>query len=136
MLNNVSLMGRLTKEPELRQTSGKGTYYCRFTLACQRDLSKDTTDFIDCVAWTKTAQLITSHFHKGERMTVVGLITTRTNENVKYTEILVQNVGFVEPKEKQAAPAQTEVVPVPPPPFDVPVTEEEQKALPFDVLGF
>lgn len=140
MLNNISLMGRMVKDPELKTTSGKGTYYTRFCIAVKRDIGEDKTDFIDCVAWTRTAEMICKHFKKGHRIIITGILTTSmTGEGDakrKYCEVLVQNVEFVEPKEEQKAPAQTEVVPVPPTPFDVPATEEEQKALPFDVLGF
>ena len=141
MLNSCNIMGRITKDLELKQTPQKGTYYVRFCIACPRDLQKDTTDFIDCIAWTKTAQFITQYFKKGDRIIVTGMLTTRMSgegkEARKYCEILVNNVQFVElaQHEAQQAPAQTTPTPTPPQVpdgFDNAPTE----GLPFDIIGF
>lgn len=74
MLNHITVMGRLTKDPELRYTQS-GTAVCSFTVAVDRDYqSKDSgekqTDFIDCVAWRTTGEFVSKYFSKG-RMTVV-----------------------------------------------------------------
>ena len=67
MINNVVLVGRLTAEPELKKTQN-GTSVCIFTLAVNRDFSKEgqqEADFIQCVAWKKTADYVTQYLHKG-----------------------------------------------------------------------
>lgn len=146
MLNNASVMGRITKDIELKQTTEKGTYYVQFCIACKRDIQKDTTDFIDCVAWTKTAQFISQYFKKGDRIIVTGMITTRitgTGENTrKYTEILVSNAQFVELRDNTQAQAQPTQAPAPTPPqvqtdaaqYDTGL-DQNTDALPFDI-GF
>ena len=79
MLNNVILMGRLTKDPEIRRTQS-GTAAASFTIACERDFSNNgekETDFIDCVAWKNTADFIGKYFTKGNMIAVNGRLTTR-----------------------------------------------------------
>ena len=80
MLNKGILMGRLTRDPELRHTQS-GTAVCSFTLAIDRD-RKDAngekqTDFIDCVAWNKQAEFVAQWFSKGMMAIVVGRIQSR-----------------------------------------------------------
>ena len=77
MLNKVILMGRLTKDPEQRQTPN-GTTVTRFSIAVNRRFAKDTTDFINCVAWKKTGEFISRYFSKGSMIAVVGSIQSRT----------------------------------------------------------
>ena len=81
MLNTVSLIGRLTKEPELRTTSS-GASVVTTCLAVQRDyVKKDEerqTDFIDCVGWNQIAELISKYLHKGSQIAVTGRLQTRT----------------------------------------------------------
>ena len=102
MLNNVVLMGRLTKTPEIRQTNS-GTEVTSFTLAIDRGYAKPgeekQTDFIDCTAWRGTAKFITSYFTKGQMIAVTGEIQTRNYEDKdgnkrKSTEVLVSNATF------------------------------------------
>ena len=72
MLNQITVMGRLTKEPELRTTGG-GTSVCSFTLAVDRDYGEDKqTDFIPVVAWKKTAEFVSKYFSKGRMACVAG----------------------------------------------------------------
>lgn len=102
MLNKTILMGRLTKDPELKTTQ-TGNAVCSFTIAVDRD-RKDAngnrhTDFINCVAWLKKAEFITKYFVKGQMMVVVGSIQTRSYEdrngnNRTATEIVVDEVSF------------------------------------------
>ena len=95
-MNNVNLIGRLTKDIELRQTeSGKAV--CSFCIAV--DGSKDLTYFIDCVAWEARAEKIAQYFHKGDKIGIAGMITTRsweTSEGAKRkaTEVLVNSFDF------------------------------------------
>ena len=79
MLNNIAIMGRLTREPEIRRTQS-GTAVASFTIACERDFSNNgekETDFIDCVAWKNTADFIGKYFTKGNMIAVNGRLTTR-----------------------------------------------------------
>ena len=70
-MNSITLLGRLTKDPELKY-SQKGTDYCRFTIAVARPFDKDVTDFINCVALNKTAEVIANYLRKGKRVAIQG----------------------------------------------------------------
>lgn len=103
-MNKVELIGRLTKDPELKTTNNQ-TQFCNFTLAVDRRF-KDANgqrqaDFINCVAWKQTATFVTKYFKKGNRLAVCGWIQTRTYEDqggVKQyvTEVVVDDAEFVE----------------------------------------
>ena len=79
-MNKVVLVGRLTKEPELRFTANKGTAVTRFTLAVNRDYKKEDgtqeADFINCIAYSKRAEVIAQYLTKGKRFSVAGSIRT------------------------------------------------------------
>ena len=75
-MNKVILIGRLTKDPELRYAAGNGTAVCRFTVAINRQFKKDETDFINCVAFGKTGETITQYLTKGRQIAVTGSIRT------------------------------------------------------------
>ena len=104
-MNKVILMGRLTKDPEIRYTQNN-TPVCNFTLAVDRRFSKDKqADFISCQAWQKTAEFISKYFQKGSMIAVVGRIQTRTwedNEGKKryITEVIVDEAYFTGSKSK------------------------------------
>lgn len=79
-MNKVILMGRLTRDPEMKQTS-TGLSVARLTIAVNRRFTKDgqqTADFIGCVAWRQTAEFICKYFRKGSMIAVVGNIQTRS----------------------------------------------------------
>lgn len=102
MLNHIDLMGRLTRIPELRKTS-KGASVASFTLAVERDYGEKKTDFIDCVAWKKTAEFIGSYFTKGQMMVVGGRLESRKYQDKSgdprtVWEVVVDNVYFGEPR--------------------------------------
>ena len=106
MLNKVILMGRLTADPELRRTQ-QNTAVTSFTLAVNRSFSRQgeqaQTDFIDCVAWTGTAEFISKWFKKGQLVAVAGRLQTRTWEDRqgqkrKSVEVNVEEAHFAEPK--------------------------------------
>ena len=83
-MNKVELVGRLTKDPEVKLTSNQ-TQFCNFTIAVDRRF-KDANgqrqaDFINCVAWRQTASFIGSYFHKGSKIAIVGSIQTRTYDD-------------------------------------------------------
>ena len=103
MINKVILMGRLTKDPELRYTNNK-TPVCSFTIAVNNGYGeKQQTDFINCVAWNKTAEFVTKYFTKGKMIIVIGRITTRSWETqdgkrAYATEVIANEVNFGESK--------------------------------------
>lgn len=109
MLNKGVLMGRLTRDPELRHTQS-GTAVCSFTLAIDRD-RKDAngekqTDFIDCVAWNKQAEFVAQWFSKGMMAIVVGRIQSRkwqdqNGNNRTAIEINCEDVSFGETKKNR-----------------------------------
>lgn len=99
MINTVVLTGRLTKDIELRRTTS-GKTCTSFTLAVNRN--KGETDFINCVAWDKVAELLERYTHKGFQIGVEGRIQTRNYDDrngkkVYVTEVLVNSISFLEP---------------------------------------
>ena len=103
--NKAILGGRLTADPELKQTQS-GTPVCTFNIAVNRKGNKDgqqQSDFISCVAWKERAELISKYFRKGSSICIVGEIQTRKwqdgNGNNRYaTEVIVNEVNFVDSK--------------------------------------
>lgn len=95
-MNCVTLIGRMTKDPELKYTStGKGN--TRFTLAVSRN--KDEADFINCVAWEKTGENIAEYFRKGSQIGVQGRLSVRSyeqnGENKWIAEVIVERFDFI-----------------------------------------
>ena len=104
MINNVTLTGRLTKDPDMKYTQN-GTAVTTFTLAVDRAFKNQNgereADFIMCQAWKKTAELIANSLRKGSLVGIVGRIQTRNYENqqgqrVYVTEIVVENFTLLE----------------------------------------
>lgn len=104
-MNNVILIGRLTKDPELKYANN-GTEIARFTVAVDRRYKKEeekTADFINCLAFGKTAEIIEKWFSKGNKIAITGRIQTGSYENkegqkVYTTDVIVESVEFVESK--------------------------------------
>lgn len=111
-MNNATLLGRLTRDPELKYTQS-GTAVTRITVAVDRGLSKEkrqvaqannqpTADFINCIGWGKTAELISNYFSKGNQIGIVGRIQTGSYEKngqmVYTTDVVINSVSFVESK--------------------------------------
>lgn len=106
MLNKAILMGRLVADPELRRTPNNNSV-TSFTLAVNRSFVRQgeqpQTDFIDVVAWGKTAEFVSRYFVKGQLVAVAGRIQTRTWEDKqgnkrKSVEVVAEEVHFAEPK--------------------------------------
>ena len=103
MINKAILMGRLTKDPELRHTSS-GTPVCSFSIAINNGYGENqTTDYINCVAWNKQAEFVKRNFSKGKMIIVIGRIQTRTWEGTDgkknyATEVVANEVSFGESK--------------------------------------
>lgn len=113
MLNHISIMGRLTRAPELRFTQSN-TPVCSFTLAVDRDRTDVNgvrdTDFIDCVAWRGTAEFVSKYFQKGSMAVVSGRLQIRewTDDNGnkrRNAEIVVDNIYFGEAKRSGSSEA-------------------------------
>lgn len=102
MLNQVILLGRLTRNPELKMTTS-GKEVVTFNLAVNRN--KDTADFITCVAWEKTARFISDYLKQGSLIVVQGSLQTRSYDRkdgtkALATEVIVSNIEFAEAKQK------------------------------------
>ena len=99
-MNKVILIGRLTKDPELRYAAGSGTAVCRFTLAVSRQFKKDETDFINCIAFNKQGEAIAQYVTKGRQLAVTGNIRTGSydgQDGIKRytTDVLVESFEFI-----------------------------------------
>ena len=115
MLNVAIIMGRLTRDPELRRTNS-GKPVASFTVAVDRDYAPEgqekETDFIDCVAWNGTAEFVEKYFKKGSMIVVNGRLqlrnwTDKEGNKRKTAEILASNVYFGESKKSQEGSNQT-----------------------------
>ena len=80
MFNQITIMGRLAKEPDMRRTRDDVTV-TSFTVAVERDFGEKATDFIDCVAWRHTAEFVEEYFHKGDQILVTGRLQSRKWED-------------------------------------------------------
>lgn len=110
MLNHISIMGRLTRDPELRRTNS-GTAVASFTLAVDRDFKSDggerETDFIECVAWKGTAEFASKYFAKGKMAIVAGRLqirgwTDKDGNKRKTAEVVADNVYFGDTKKEDS----------------------------------
>lgn len=104
MINNVVLVGRLTKDPDLKYTAS-GTAVSTFTLAVNRNFTNQSgnreADFINCVIWRKSAETLANYAKKGTLLGVIGRIQTRSYENqqgqrVYVTEVVAENFQLLE----------------------------------------
>ena len=103
MLNHITIMGRLTRDPELRRT-GSGVAVASFSLAVDRDFGKNDngereTDFIDCVAWRQTGEFVSKYFTKGRMAVVSGRLqirswTDKDGNKRRTAEVVADNVYF------------------------------------------
>ena len=116
MLNKVVLMGRLTKDPELRRT-GSGTAVTSFSLACDRDFKSQSgdkeTDFIGVVAWKNTAEFVSKYFSKGRMAVVEGRLqirdwTDKAGNKRTTAEVVADNVYFADSKRSESDDNQKE----------------------------
>ena len=109
-MNKVVLMGRLTRDPETRYTQGNNTAVCSFSLAVNRRVKQEgqpDADFINVVAWAKTAEFVGKYFTKGQQVAVIGRIQTRDYDNkegkkVFVTEVVAEEVYFADSKKEQS----------------------------------
>lgn len=127
MLNHIDIMGRMTRDPELRRT-GNGTAVASFTIACDRDFGeKKETDFIECVAWKHTAEFVSKYFSKGRMAVVSGRLqirkwTDKDGNKRNTAEVVADNVYFGD--SKSSTDSQ-------PPAQDFEMLEDDDAQLPF-----
>lgn len=137
MINDCTFIGRLTYDPEIK-TTPKGSVYTRFCIAVEKpNKDKDgnkSSDFIDCVAWGKKAESITSYVKKGNLVGINGRLETSTyeknGEKRKSFDILVVTIDFIGKVESKAQENDTE-----PPREQISMEEtvEDPVSLPFEV---
>lgn len=126
-MNNVILMGRLVRDPEIRYGQNNGKAVCRYTLAVDRyGSSQDgqNTDFIDIVAFDKNGEFAEKYFRKGMRILIQGRIQTgsyvnREGQKVKTTEVVIERQEFADGKESGYT-AKKATQPIGDPAFDIP----------------
>ena len=98
-MNHVTLIGRLTKDPELKYTQG-GKAFCKFSIAVTREFNREEADFIGCVAWDKRAETIAEYLRKGRRIAIQGRLNVRSyeqnGENKWITEVIVDKFDFID----------------------------------------
>ena len=105
MLNHIDIMGRLTKDPEMRRT-GSGVAVTSFTIACDRDFGQNgekETDFIDVTCWRNTAEFVSKYFTKGRMAVVSGRLqirkwTDKNGNERRSAEVVADNVYFGDAK--------------------------------------
>lgn len=123
-MNNISLFGRLTAEPELK-SSGENKYI-RFCIAVDRRSKEKKTDFIDCIVWNRLAEIMSTYVHKGNQITITGSLETSTydknGETRKSYVVRVNEFDFVSKAESKPDEHQFE------PNFDV-----KEGELPFNL---
>lgn len=134
MLNDVVLMGRMTRDPELRRTNS-GTAVASFSIACERDFKgqdgEKETDFFDVTAWRNTAEFICKYFCKGRMIIVAGRLQQRSwtdkDGNKRHTvEVVADNAYFGDSKSGDNRQAMPDM-PMP----ELPVLDDDDAALPF-----
>lgn len=114
-MNKVILMGRLTRDPDIKYTAGEeATCIARFTLAVDRRFKKDEADFIGCVAFGKTGEFIEKYVKKGTKLAITGRIQTgsyeKDGQKIYTTDVVVEEAEFAESKK-----AESETKPEPEP---------------------
>ena len=116
MLNKILIMGRLTRDPELRRT-GSGTAVTSFSLACDRDFKSQSgekeTDFIEVVAWKNTAEFVSKYFSKGRMAVVEGRLqirdwTDKAGNKRTTAEVVADSVYFADSKRSESNDNQKE----------------------------
>ena len=131
MLNKITIMGRLTKDVELRRT-GTGVAVASFTIACDRDFAdkqsgQKETDFFDVVAWRQTGEFVSKYFSKGRMIVVSGRLENRSwtdkdGNKRRTTEIIADNCYFGDSKSESTTSDSQD---------SFPVMSGEDEGLPF-----
>lgn len=154
-MNKVVLIGRFTKDPEVKQTPSNLSV-CSFTIAVDRKFKdKDgnrQADFINIVAWRQLADIIGQYFHKGSKIGITGFLQSRNYEDQNgnkrtVTEVVAEDIDFLDQKQKQEE-QEEEIRPIPPMPkmtgeveaaimqSEADAADAEEVSLPFDIYGY
>ena len=138
-LNHITIMGRLTRDPELRRT-GNGIAVTSFTLAVDRDFAdknsgEKETDFIDCVAWRSTGEFVSKYFSNGSMAVVSGKLqirnwTDKDGNKRRSAEVIADNVYFGDSKKSDSYTAGNSNSPSAPVQDFAPIDDEDSQ-LPF-----
>ena len=137
-MNKVILMGRLTRDPEVRYTQTSNTLVASFSLAVNRRFVRQgeerQADFINCVAWNKTGEFVSKYFKKGQQVGVIGRLQTRTwddDQGQKHyiTEVVAEEAYFADSKRDGAVENTFGSIPMPTPDSDFEVSSGDD--LPF-----
>ena len=133
-MNKVILMGRLTRDPDIRYSQGADTMcVARYTLAVDRRFKKEgeqSADFISCVAFAKQGEFAERYLHQGTKIVIEGRIqtgsyTNKEGQKVYTTDVVVESSEFAESKASASNESQ--------PQYDVPQPVDEEDELPFDI---
>ena len=112
-MNRCEIIGRLTKDIDLRYTTKEQTAITRFTLAVDRRKKDAGADFIPCIAFGKTAEFLERYVKKGHKIAVTGRIQTgsfeKNGQKVYTTDVIIEDVEFLEPKPKVEPQAETQM---------------------------
>ena len=142
MLNHITIMGRLTRDPELRRT-GSGIAVTSFSLAVDRDFAdkqsgEKETDFIECVAWRSTGEFVSKYFTKGRMAVVSGRLqirswTDKDGNKRRTAEVVADNVYFGDSKRDgdTTAPSMQYEYSAPAAPSDFEMLQDDDAKLPF-----
>lgn len=144
MFNHIAILGRLTRDPEYR-TTGSGLSVANFSVAVDRDFpgpsGEKETDFIDCVAWRKTAEFVTKYMKKGSMVVVSGRLqirswTDKDGGKRRTAEIVADSVYFAEGKRtadsaEAPTPAPSYHAPIVPSGADFALLDDDDAQLPF-----
>lgn len=140
MLNRIAIMGRLTRDPELRRT-GSGAAVASFTVAVGRDFADKSTgeretDFIDCVAWRSTGEFVSKYFQKGSMTVVSGRLqirswTDKNGDKRRTAEVVADSVYFGSTKRETGPEAAPDYVPPQQVDGDYALLEDDDRQLPF-----
>ena len=137
-MNKVILLGRLTKDPDLKFAPGTGVAVCKFTVAIDRVGKKGETDFINCVAFNRNGEFAEKYLKKGMKIAVVGRLQTGSYKNkdgqtIYTTDVVVEEHEFCESKQADGN-AQPTPLPTPKAEYDgfMNIADGVDEELPFD----
>ena len=121
-MNSITIMGRITKDLELKQT-GSGIAFCNFSVAVDRRVQKDkpkTPDFFTVTAWRGQAEIVAKYFHKGSRILIRGTMQSRSYEQdgrqITAWDLMAEDIYFVDSKSDNTQQAPAQAQPMTPPP--------------------
>jgi single-strand DNA-binding protein len=138
MFNHIAIMGRFTKDPEMRRT-GSGVAVTSFTIACDRDFGQNgekETDFIDVTCWRNTAEFVSKYFTKGRMAVISGRLqirkwTDKNGNERRSAEVVADNVYFADAKKDSSGSNFQNYTPVGEPLQDYAVVDGDDSMLPF-----